>query len=51
MTDEDGRPIEGATIIVDSIDHNVTTTERGEYWRLLLPGFYKVSAAAWGYVI
>ncbi|XP_076629152.1 carboxypeptidase D svr [Colletes latitarsis] len=43
------QPIEAATIVVDGIDHNISTTHRGEYWRLLLPGKYFIRAEAWGY--
>ncbi|PSN43472.1 hypothetical protein C0J52_03215 [Blattella germanica] len=49
VSDENGNPIQGAVIGVEGILHNVTTTERGEYWRLLLPGSYKLSVTAWGY--
>jgi carboxypeptidase D len=34
---------------VVGIQHNVTTTSRGEYWRLLLPGSYNLIVTAWGY--
>lgn len=48
---DDGKPIERANVVVEGINHNVTTTVYGEYWRLLLPGTYSVYATAWGYVI
>lgn len=49
VTDTNGEPIEAATIVVDGIDHNISTTHHGEYWRLLLPGTYSMHAEAWGY--
>lgn len=49
VLDDDHRPIHGAKIVVNSIKQSVTTTERGEYWRLLAPGKYIVYAEAWGY--
>ncbi|XP_043468801.1 carboxypeptidase D isoform X2 [Leptopilina heterotoma] len=49
VTDENGQPIEDAKIIVVGINHNIVTTNRGEYWRLLLPGQYTVYATAWRY--
>uniref|UniRef100_H2YYF9 Peptidase M14 domain-containing protein n=1 Tax=Ciona savignyi TaxID=51511 RepID=H2YYF9_CIOSA len=40
----DGVGIENAEIRVEGIDHHITTTERGEYWRMLVPGAYYVTA-------
>lgn len=45
VKDGDGNPILGATISVKSIFHNVTTASpHGDYWRLLVPGTYEVTA-------
>ncbi|RNA28132.1 carboxypeptidase D [Brachionus plicatilis] len=44
-----GTPIENAVINVALLDHNVTTNVYGDYWRLLLPGTYKVTAWANGF--
>ncbi|XP_037091577.1 carboxypeptidase D-like [Pollicipes pollicipes] len=49
VLDSDGKPIHGAYVSVDSIAYNVTTTERGEFWRLLLPGQYSLTASASGH--
>lgn len=48
VRNKDGNPIQEANIVVEGINHNVTTTVDGEYWRLLLPGTYSVYATAWG---
>ena len=50
MKDEDGYPVPNATVTVDEIDHTVTTTDRGEYWRLLLDGEYHIQVFAPGLV-
>ena len=39
----------GAQIIIGGIRHAIRVTERGEYWRLLVPGKYKVSIVAPGH--
>ena len=41
--------IKHATIIIDGISKNITGTDRGEYWRLLVPGTYTIQAFAEGY--
>ena len=43
-----GAAIEGATIHVDGIDHDIVSRQDGSYWRLLVPGTYSVSISAEG---
>lgn len=40
--------IEQAYIAVNGIDHNITTTKTGHYWRLILPGVYNVKFSSHG---
>ncbi|XP_076027482.1 carboxypeptidase D [Genypterus blacodes] len=47
MRDNTGIP--NATISVDQLEHNVTTAHTGDYWRLLVPGTYAITATAHGY--
>jgi len=49
VKDSEGTPIPGAAIHVDDRRKEVLTAKDGDYWRLLLPGGYKVTAAAQGY--
>ena len=42
-------PIEGAVVYIEGIKHNTSTTNKGEYWRLALPGVYSLTASAVGY--
>lgn len=49
MKDDKNQPIEGAKIVVEGIDHDIVTSSRGEYWRLLVPGNYRLRAKAHGY--
>ncbi|XP_062035443.1 adipocyte enhancer-binding protein 1 [Lepus europaeus] len=49
VTDEQGIPIANATISVSGINHGVKTASGGDYWRILNPGEYRVTAHADGY--
>ncbi|TRZ16011.1 hypothetical protein HGM15179_011085 [Zosterops borbonicus] len=49
VTDQQGEPIANATIVVGGINHNVRTASGGDYWRILNPGEYRVTARAEGY--
>ncbi|XP_056640520.1 carboxypeptidase D [Diorhabda sublineata] len=49
VRNEHGDAVLDADVVAEGIPHNVTTSNRGEYWRLLLPGRYKMYAVAYGY--
>ena len=40
-----GNPIEGATITIAGNTHSISTDEFGDYYRLLLPGSYDITAS------
>lgn len=42
VLDEHGNPIEKASLKISSRDVGFQTTKHGEFWRILLPGVYKV---------
>lgn len=43
-----GTALTSASIVVAGIRHNLTTGEYGEFYRLLLPGTYNITAVAQG---
>ncbi|KAM8973769.1 adipocyte enhancer-binding protein 1 [Pelodytes ibericus] len=49
VTDRHGEPIPNATISVAEINHDVMTASGGDYWRILNPGEYRVTARAEGF--
>ncbi|KAK3727871.1 hypothetical protein QZH41_010597, partial [Actinostola sp. cb2023] len=49
VKDEDGKPIKDARINIANRRHDIFTTKDGDYWRLLVPGSYDVTASAKGY--
>ncbi|XP_046965552.1 carboxypeptidase M isoform X3 [Vanessa cardui] len=50
VMDENGNPIDRASIRVKGRDVTYHTTKYGEFWRILLPGTYKLEVAAEGYL-
>ncbi|MBT7376540.1 MAG: DUF2817 domain-containing protein [Candidatus Marinimicrobia bacterium] len=50
LDSESSMPLNG-TILVEGIEHNVfTDSENGDYYRLLTPGTYTITAQSFGYV-
>jgi carboxypeptidase D len=44
VKDKIRKPVENAEIVIDGIEKTVKTTKKGEFWRLLAPGSYRIKA-------
>lgn len=49
VTAPDGTPLANTVISVETIDHPVKSSQFGDYWRLLMPGEYVVTATRPGF--
>jgi len=49
VTDGNNNPVDDAHVIVEGEGKIVTTTNRGEYWRFLVPGEYRIKATGDGF--
>uniref|UniRef100_A0A8D9DVC0 Carboxypeptidase M n=1 Tax=Cacopsylla melanoneura TaxID=428564 RepID=A0A8D9DVC0_9HEMI len=49
VTDDLGNPVEKASLKIKSRDVGFQTTKYGEFWRILLPGIYKLEVYADGF--
>ncbi|XP_039958527.1 carboxypeptidase D isoform X2 [Bactrocera tryoni] len=49
VLDPTGTPIERASLKIKGRDVGFQTTKHGEFWRILLPGYYKLEVFAEGY--
>uniref|UniRef100_H2ZDX6 Peptidase M14 domain-containing protein n=1 Tax=Ciona savignyi TaxID=51511 RepID=H2ZDX6_CIOSA len=49
VTDVNGEFIPNAVIQVQGINHDIVSAQEGDYWRLLVPGVYNISAQRPGY--
>lgn len=50
IRDSQLRPIEGAQVQVNGIDHDIVSAKAGDYWRLLVPGDYEITIHKDGYI-
>lgn len=50
VMDENGNPVEKASLKIKTRDVGFQTTKYGEFWRILLPGYYKLEVYADGFV-
>lgn len=49
IIDENNRPVAGAKLKIRGRDFSFQASQRGEYWRILLPGTYIIQASAEGF--
>lgn len=50
VMDENGNPVEKASLKIKTRDVGFQSTKYGEFWRILMPGVYKLEVYADGYV-
>ena len=43
VRDQSGQGVAAALVTVEGIDKSMTSSSRGEYWRILAPGLYRLN--------
>ena len=48
VRDDSSQAVFNASITVKGIEHTIYSAQDGDYWRLLVPGTYELTASATG---
>jgi carboxypeptidase M len=51
VVDQAGRPLENVAMKIKGRDAPFQTTKHGEFWRILLPGYYRIEVIFLFYIV